>query len=77
MVTFKAEDARAVAKKAYPDLPAESVAKLDNLDYLEFPEVKANVKADVEFLRNEPLIKTDKITGFVYSVETGKLEQVA
>ena len=53
MVTFTADQARELIGKNL-QLPLHSNGKqiLDRLDFLEFPEVEKNVKADVDFLRN-------------------------
>lgn len=50
---------------------------LDSLEFLDFPDLEKNVKADVDFLRTNGLVKGTKIRGFVYDVKTGALKEVA
>jgi carbonic anhydrase len=76
MLTFKTPDAVSLAKKG---LPEHSHAAVDAIgDFLEFSDVFESTKKDVEVLKTHPLVRlgTD-VSGYVYHVETGKLEKVA
>ncbi len=43
-----------------------------------FDDLDGNVKASIDKIRNSPFIpKTDKVKGFVYEVETGRLREVS
>lgn len=64
MVTFKSKDAIEITKK---NLNLSSHPALDTLDFLEFPEVEENVRKDVEWLKNNELIKSEKVSGWVVS----------
>jgi carbonic anhydrase len=71
METFTNEDIRA-------KLHDERDADAGRIDFLPFPNVADAVKASVERLKESPLLPDDYgVTGFVYHVETGRLEQVA
>ncbi|PWN37049.1 putative carbonic anhydrase [Meira miltonrushii] len=78
MVTFTTDQARGLIAKNL-NLSADSTGRktLDQLEFLEFPEVENNVKADVEFLKKSELVDTNNITGYVYDVKSGALKQVA
>lgn len=74
MLTFKNEDARGIVEK---NLGAEAGKEVSILDFQPFPDLKEAVKSDVEFLRASKVV-SDKanISGWVYDVETGKVDQV-
>jgi len=57
MVTFTTDQARGLITKNL-NLSENSKGKetLDKIDFLEFPEVENNVKADVEFLKKNELV---------------------
>jgi carbonic anhydrase len=42
-----------------------------------FPDLDANLRAQVERIRSHPWIKDVPISGLVYEVETGRLRRVA
>lgn len=70
MLTFSSADLQAQLKAAYPHAAAE----VDKIDFLAFPRLEESVKADVQFLREHPLVLDGTIiTGWVYEVETGKV----
>lgn len=78
MLTFKTEDARQiVSKNLNLSSSGKGATTLNQLDFLDFPNLEDNVKADVEYLKSNELIKSDKITGWVYDVKTGALSQIA
>ncbi|UZJ52823.1 hypothetical protein CBS101457_002143 [Exobasidium rhododendri] len=78
MLTFTTPQARElVTKNLNLSSDGKGATTLNQLDFLDFPKVENNVKADVEFLKSNELIKTEKITGWVYDVKTGALSQIA
>jgi carbonic anhydrase len=47
------------------------------IDFQPFPDVEQSVRDDVAAIRNSPLIRKDiPVTGYVYDVHTGKINQV-
>ncbi|KAL4243170.1 Carbonic anhydrase [Abortiporus biennis] len=75
MLTFNTPGLRKLVKDADPENPG--VNAIDNIDFLEFPEIEQSVKDDVAFLKENPLVlKESTITGWVYEVETGKIRQI-
>lgn len=62
MVTFTADQARGLIAKNL-NLSDNSTGKktLDGLEFLEFPEVENNVKADVEFLKKNELVNVSRM----------------
>lgn len=75
MLTFKNEDARAIVQKNLGDA---AVAELGNLDFLPFPTLEGEAKADVEYLKASKLVLDDvAISGWIYEVETGEAKKVA
>jgi carbonic anhydrase len=70
MVTFTNSDLHAKVKQ---DLGADA----SNIDFLPFRDIEESVREDVGFLLSSPLIPGDVIIrGFVYDVQTGKLNEV-
>jgi carbonic anhydrase len=70
MLTFTNEDLYA---KVEQDLGADA----REIDFLPFPDLDRNVRADVDFLRQSPLISDAiEIRGFVYDVETRRVREV-
>lgn len=66
---------RDILKKDNPS-DSELGTEVDAMDFLEFSDVVESVKRDVEFLKESPLIlKETVITGWVYQVEDGKVNQ--
>jgi carbonic anhydrase len=48
-----------------------------DIDFLPFADLEQSVRDDVEIVRSSPLIPNDvEVTGFVYDVKTGKLQEV-
>ncbi|KAF9110886.1 hypothetical protein BGX27_005754 [Mortierella sp. AM989] len=67
MLTFENEDIHAIIHK---NLGADA----SHIDFLPFPKLEQNVRDDVAFLRNNPLIpKSVNIYGYVFDVATGRL----
>ncbi|WEW59400.1 carbonic anhydrase [Emydomyces testavorans] len=74
MLTFKNEDARAVAEK---NLGSQVKSELEAMDFQPFPNLEEAVKADVEWLKGQNLVVPGiPITGWIYEVETGKVRHV-
>ncbi|KAJ7594917.1 carbonic anhydrase [Mycena floridula] len=76
MLTFSSSQLRDIVKK---ETAGDEVAQaVDAIDFLEFNDVEASVKEDVEFLKNHPLVlKGTTVTGWIDDVKTGKVSQVA
>ncbi len=52
-------------------------ADASDIDFLPFTDIEQAVREDVELIRSSPLIPDDiPVTGFVYDVKTGKIQQV-
>jgi len=74
MLTFQNADAHAVVAKNLGDKAAEAIK---GLDFLPFPELEQGVKDDIAFLKaSEAVPEGVTITGWVYEVETGKVNKV-
>jgi carbonic anhydrase len=69
MLTFKDDEVRA-------DLAVTTGADVD-LPLRAFDDLDANVRAQVERIREHPWIKDVPVHGLVYEVETGRLRPVA
>ena len=70
MLTFTNDDLYA---KVEEDLGADA----SGIDFLPFPDLDQNVRADVDYLRKSPLIADNiEIRGFVYDVGTRRVKQV-
>ena len=53
-------------------------ADASDIDFLPFPNLEQSVRDDVELIRSSPLIPNDiDVTGFIYDVKTGKIQEVA
>ena len=53
-------------------------ADASDIDFLPFADLEQSVRDDVELIRSSPLIANDTtVTGFVYDVTTGKIQEVA
>jgi carbonic anhydrase len=48
-----------------------------DLPLLAFPDLEANLRAQVERIRSHPWVKDVPVSGLVYEVETGRLRHVA
>jgi len=69
MLTFEDEPVRSSIAKATGvqlDLPLRS-----------FPDLEANLRAQVERIRSHPWVKPVPVSGLVYEVETGRLRPIA
>lgn len=73
MLTFDNETAKGLVKKNKGEAAAKEVA---DLDFLTFPDLEAEVKKDVEWLRSKAIESGITFTGWVYEVETGKVRKV-
>ena len=74
MLTFKNEDAHAVVEK---NLGAEAQQEISGLDFQPFPDLEKAVEDDVQYLKSSKAIpQSITISGWVYEVETGKVNQV-
>ena len=69
MLTFDDQEVRASI--------AEATGHEVDLPLLAFPDLEANLTAQVERIRSHPWIKDVPVTGVVYEVETGRLRHVA
>jgi len=70
MAKFKNED---LAAKIQSDLGVDA----SGWDFLTFTDLEESVQADVQTLRQSPLIPNDiTITGAIYDVHTGRLQEV-
>ncbi|KAI9150358.1 Carbonic anhydrase [Paramyrothecium foliicola] len=69
MLTFRDDDLRA---KIRQDLGEDA----DHLAFLPFADLKQSVVNDVEILKKSPLVLDVPITGYVYDVDTGRLEKI-
>lgn len=59
------------------DLGDSAAACAAKIDFLPFNDLVESVHEDVELIRSSPLIPNDvEVSGFVYDVQTGKLERV-
>lgn len=68
MLTFEDEEVRASI--------VEATGTEVDLPLYAFPDLEANLAAQVDRIRSHPWIKDVPVTGFVYEVETGRLRQV-
>jgi carbonic anhydrase len=74
MLTFTNEHLRDKVKSEAPGNDAVARA-VDNIDFLPFPQLEESVKADVNFLKENPLIlEGTTLTGWIYDVTTGKVK---
>ena len=75
MLTFTNESIR---ESLGNTLGNEAGALAYKTDFEPFPDVKQSVLDDVAAIKASPLVRKDvPISGFVYDVKTGKIEQVA
>ena len=52
-------------------------ADASDIDFLPFSDLEQSVRDDVELIRSSPLIAKDtNVTGFVYDVKSGKIQEV-
>jgi carbonic anhydrase len=69
MLTFEDEPVR--------ERIATETGESVDLPLLAFPDLEANLKAQVERIRSHPWVKDVPVSGLVYEVETGRLRHVA
>jgi carbonic anhydrase len=59
-------------------LAGEAHADADGVDFLPFPDLEASVRASVRRIRESPLLpESFGVSGFVYDVTCGRLNEVA
>jgi carbonic anhydrase len=64
-------------EELYARVKDELGADASGVDFLPFTELEQNLRDDLEFLRNSPLIADDtEIRGFVYDVESRALTEI-
>jgi carbonic anhydrase len=74
MLTFSNND---IQQKLESELGPEAGQAAANIDFLPFSDLNQSVREDVATLRSSPLIPDNiLISGFVYDVRTGRLNQV-
>ncbi|KAL6706634.1 hypothetical protein ACN47E_005176 [Coniothyrium glycines] len=73
MLTFDNAVAKDLVQKQKGDAAAKEV---EDIDFLTFPDLEAEVKKDVEWLRSKAVEDGIKFTGWVYEVESGKVKKV-
>jgi carbonic anhydrase len=73
MLTFDNATAKGIVKKIWGDAAAREV---EDLDFLTFPDLEAEVKKDVAWLQSKAVEQGITFTGWVYEVETGKVRKV-
>jgi carbonic anhydrase len=73
MLTFDNATAKGLVKKNKGDMAAREV---EDLDFLTFPDLEAEVKKDVEWLQSKAVEQGVTFTGWVYEVESGKVRKV-
>ena len=72
MLTFSTPQLRQIVKDSDP--ANEQLKVVDQIDFLEFPELEQSVKDDVNYLKESPLVLPETVvTGWVYEVGTGKV----
>lgn len=69
MLTFSDSDLRS---KLRQDLNEDA----DHIAFLAFNDLNKSVVDDIQLLKKSPLVLDVPITGYVYDVKTGKIEQV-
>ena len=75
MLTFTNE---VICDRLGQSLGSEANAAALKLDFQPFPDLEQSVRDDLELIRNSPLLRKDvPVTGFVYDVKTGRLNEVA
>ena len=75
MLTFTND---VIRQKLDEDLGSEAGTAARKIDFLPFPDVEQSVRDDIAAIKASPLLRKDvPVTGFVYDVKTGKINQVA
>ncbi|PPQ88084.1 hypothetical protein CVT25_014382 [Psilocybe cyanescens] len=76
MLTFTNEQIRDKIVSAASGDAAVAQA-VNAIDFLPFPTLEESVKADVQFLKENPLVlEGTTLTGWIYNVHTGKVKQI-
>jgi carbonic anhydrase len=71
MLTFENDTLRGICRE-------QLGADASDIDFLPFGNLEQSVRDDVELIRSSPLIPNDiRVTGFIYDVKTGKIDEVA
>ncbi|KAH8725442.1 carbonic anhydrase [Phaeosphaeriaceae sp. PMI808] len=73
MLIFDNETAKGLVKKNKGTTAAKEV---EEIDFLTFSNLEAEVKKDVEWLQNRAVEQGIKVSGWIYEVETGKARKV-
>ncbi len=74
MLTFSNTD---IQQKLADELGPEAGQAAAGIDFLPFSDLNQSVRDDVATIRSSPLVPDDiPVTGFVYDVQTGRLNQV-
>ena len=74
MLTFDNDAAHSVVQKQLGREASEAIA---DLDFQPFPDLEEAVKNDVNYLRQSKVVPDSvTISGWVYSVETGKVKSI-
>jgi carbonic anhydrase len=58
------------------DVHAKLGPESESIDFQPFPDVAERVRQSVETIRSHPLLPEFRATGFVYDVESGRIEPV-
>lgn len=67
----------ATAKGLVKENKGEAALKeVEDIDFLTFSDLEAEVKKDVEWLQSKAVEKGIRFTGWIYEVETGKARKV-
>lgn len=76
MLTFTTEQLQEIVRNASPG-NSEVADAVNKIEFLEISNLEESVEADVKFLQEHPLVLEDtKVTGWVYEVESGKVNQL-
>jgi carbonic anhydrase len=71
MLTFDNDTLRGICRE-------QLGADASDVDFLPFGDLEQSVRDDVALIRNSPLIPNDiPVTGFIYDVKTGRIQEVA
>jgi carbonic anhydrase len=73
MLTFDNAAARGVVAKNKGDAAAKEV---EDLEFLAFPDLEAEVKKDIEWIKSKNVESGINFSGWIYEVETGKVRKV-
>jgi carbonic anhydrase len=71
MLTFDNDALRGICRE-------QLGADASDVDFLPFSDLEQSVRDDVALIRNSPFIPSDiPVTGFIYDVKTGRIQEVA